>query len=641
MSQFVKELAITSNTNSKAKSEYIVKKRYYRKMLQSAKRCYNDHRLINADNKSREIWKIINFSRNKPKNQSQIQINDSSGITISDYSQLACNFADHFQSLSTAKPDSSPNLEAINAIHSKSFFLHHLTKSELKNIVQNLGTKHSSGFDGIPSNIIKLSSDFIMQPLHFLINESFRLGVFPSPLKVSKVIPLYKNKGARHDINSYRPISLLNQFSKIFEKAFYVRLIAYFEATNVLTPSQHGFRKQKSTSSATYQLINQTLNALDNKMEVAAMFFDFTKAFDSVDHQLLLMKLNRMGIRGIPNAWIESYLSDRIQHVVISVNGSTFVSPGKIPIRGVPQGSVLGPVLFLSYINDLVNSFLHINGATPVLYADDTNIVLTAPNFEELTEKCKQVSHTLLTWCHHNFLDLNIGKSHLIYFVNKNKASKVLSIEIDGKVIPQVQNTKFLGFNINFQFCWDEHINTLAGKLSSACYLIRAIRPTVSADVLRGLYYGEFYSHVAYSILFWGSFSKASVIFRIQKRAIRLMTFSKHDASCRPLFKKLDILPVPCIYIFHVLVNTKTNLSQYVKNRDIHHYSTRQTDQLHVLYVRTRNAGAGPHCMGLQLYNKLPAELKALKSVVAFKTNLLMYLKSKMFYSIDEFLNNV
>jgi hypothetical protein len=519
--------------------------------------------------------------------KSDLVLMDSSNNIRDNGLDMASELNEFYLSQQTAT-----NVNYINTVPSisqacNSLFLHPCTDAELISIIQKLGNKFTSGLDGIPSVIIKQSFLAIKQPLLFLANESIRSGEFPAPLKIARVVPLYKGKGDKQQMSSYRPISLLNQFSKIFETVFYNRLMTYLEAHNLLSPSQHGFRKSRSTSTASYEAASQILSDLDSRMESAALFLDFSKAFDHINHHLLLSKLTSFGIRGVSSDWSKSYLSDRQQCVSLYKNGKRYLSPPKLVKSGVPQGSVLGPVLFFLYINDLPGILNPLPGILPVLYADDTNLVLSASSINDLISMSRHATLKIEEWCKQNSLSLNVHKYSLVYFTNKNKPQTNIHSNINETCIPQNTSSCFLGIEIDSKLSWDAHVNELRSKLCSICFLIRVIRHTVSIDVLKSVYYGYFYSHVMYSVIFWGSSPKATTIFKIQKRAVRLMSNAPFNAPCRPLFKMLCILPIPCmyIYIYNIIISAKCNLQSYNSNQEYHSYNTRTAKNLHQSFV--------------------------------------------------------
>ena len=238
----------------------------------------------------------------------------------------------------------------------------------------NVTKKPCPGMDGVDGRVLKSVAAIIAEPICNFVNESFACGQFPENLKKSKCIPIYKTKGSKHDRANYRSICIQSQFAKIFEAAFLDRLVKFLDKFNILSECQNGFRKKRSTNTALMQVISFIHDALNGRENVVAFFYDLSRAFDTINHELLLQKLYGIGVRGVANDWIRSYLQDRSQSVVIQNNYSSerFVS------LGVPQGSLLGPVLFIIFVNDL----FQICGSygKVVSYADDTNILVSCKN---------------------------------------------------------------------------------------------------------------------------------------------------------------------------------------------------------------------------------------------------------------------
>jgi hypothetical protein len=334
-----------------------------------------------------------------------------------------------------------------------------------------------------------------------------------------------------------------------------------------------------------------------------------------------------------------SYIQDRSQRVIINHDGTKYKSSPKTIHQGVPQGSVLGPILFLIYINDLPGVLQGITGSHPISFADDTNVIISAATTSDLLTRCTLVTQQIHSWATQNFLKINVEKSQVIQFVHKNAPMQVINIPLEVQFLSQVESAKFLGLFLNSHLYWDSHIDMLLKKLNSVIYLIRSIRYTVSIDVLISLYYGLCYSHIVQTILFWGSSPQAISVFKLQNKIVRLMTNAKYDDPSLPLFRELNLLPLPCIYIFSAIVFTKNNLSSYVTNADIHNHSTRNASNLHVSFTRTKCTYNGPRNMGLIFYNKLPVHLKNNKPVSQFKSLLKNFLLGEMFFSIHEYLS--
>ena len=378
-------------------------------------------------------------------------------------------------------------------------------------------------------------------------------GDFPDRLKYSLVSPIYK-KGSNSDPANYRPISVLTSFAKVLEMALYVRLIDHITLNNMLTDQQYSFRKGYSTDEEIFKLTYEFLNALNDKSIVGSIFFDLEKAFDSVNHSLLIKKLPYYGITGKAKLLIESYLCNRYQRVLLknSRTNSNVVSEWTKVNHGVPRGSVLGPLLFLLYINDLPMAVP--TKKIPILFADDTSIVITSPNTCELQKEISASLHQLTKWFQENSLSLKVSKTYFLQFHNKNPNNTDAPIILDSKFVTKANHIKFLGLTINDSLTWKTHIDVILPKLSSACFAIRSVKPYVSQQTLKAIYYAYFHAIMSYGVIFWGQSPDSSKVFLLQKRVIRTMMGCGRRDSCRRLFAELGILTLSSQYIFSLLL---------------------------------------------------------------------------------------
>jgi len=257
-----------------------------------------------------------------------------------------------------------------------------------------------------------------------------------------------------------------------------------------------------------------------------------------------LSKCEFYGFRGKTNALLRSYLSDRYQRVLInnsSSNTTTFPEWGKIK-HGVPQGSILGPLFFLNYINDLPNIIA--DPSKPNLFADDTNIIITYPSPSKFKEDINNIIDNIYDWFKSNSLSLNFDKTYFLQFRPKNSHGINIKISCKNKLIKETKNAKFLGLDTDTSLSWKNHIDQMMIKLSTAYYAIRYVKHFMSRDTLRAMYFSYFQSILSYGTIFWGNSAYSSNIFKIQKRIIRIIMNARNRNSCRQLFKNLQILPI-------------------------------------------------------------------------------------------------
>jgi len=287
-------------------------------------------------------------------------------------------------------------------------------------------------------------------------------------------------------------------------------LCQHINQNNILATKQYGFRNNSSTKKASFKLINEILLAYNNKLTVGGIFCDLEKAFNSVNHDILLSKCDCYGFRGKTNALLRSYLSDRYHRLLInnsSSNNTTFPEWDKIK-HGVPQGSILGPLFFLIYINDLLNIIA--DPSRPVLFADDTSIIITNPSPSKFKEDINNIIDNINDWFRGNSLSLNCDKTYFLQFRPKNCHEINIKTSCDNKLIKETKNTKFLGLDIDSSLSWKNHTEQMMFKLSRACYAIRYVKHFISQDTLRTIYFSYFHFILLYGIIFWGNSAYSS-----------------------------------------------------------------------------------------------------------------------------------
>lgn len=615
------------------KSAFILYRNKLKSLLRRAEKEYYTEKISSCQKNLNETWKIIKRLINSPKADSTPNTFTVNGSTVSGNENVANAFNQFFVNIGSQlarkiTPSSVDFKTYLSHSFKHSFGLYFTDQNELVSICSTLKQKDSTGHDGISSSIIKKSMVNIVDLLTHIINCSLRTGIVPSSLKIAKVVPIFKS-GQKDQLVNYRPISVLPFFSKLLEKVVYNRLISYLNKWNILVQNQFGFRSNRSTCMAVIDMCDKISQALDENKYAAGIFIDLSKAFDTVNHSILLKKLESYGIRGSCLDWFTSYLSNRYQFV--AVNGA--ISTRQLITCGVPQGSILGPLLFLIYINDITacsDMFKFI------LFADDTNLFLSNKSLTELENIVNIELEKLSVWFKANKLSLNIGKTHYILFRNKGKKmNNNLTIKIDGTKIDQVCTTKFLGLYIDEGLTWANHISYISSKISKNIGIIHRLSRIVPSHVLTVLYNTLILPYLSYCNIVWASNypSRLKPLELLQKRAIRILCKADRLASTSDLFKQKYLLKLCDINTLHIALFMykyhhhllPANFDDYfVLTSHVYEHYTRSSVKSNYfsLRVRTNIRKFSIKFSGPLTWNNIPTQFKLSASVVSLKNNL-------------------
>ena len=612
----------------------------YRNVLTSiirlSRKIYYSQKIELKKDNNTSLWQIVKDllgtkAKNTPKTFKD------GDIEISDPEKIANKFNSYFVNIG---PNLASKINApresfkkyLNEPFHKTLFLRPTDHQEILNIVKSLKPSASTGYDGISVNLLKKIINCIIDPLIHISNLSITSGTCPDSLKIAKVIPIFK-KDDSSLISNYRPISILPAISKILEKILYTRLYEFVNNNNLIHSNQYGFRKLHSTDFAIVQLCDEIVHALSRKEHCVGVFKDLSKAFDTIDHLILKYKLNNYGVRGTALEWFQSYLTNRKQYVSFQSNDSQ-----KMTIKcGVPQGSILGPLLFLLYINDIVQSSTKVSF---ILFADDTNILYSHKDLNVLTSTLNTELTKIQSWFQCNKLSLNIDKTNFMYFKNSNSPQVNLDVQINHISLTRKHSTKFLGVTINANMSWNEHLNNISNSISKNIGILYKLKDLVSTKSLFTLYNALILPFLNYCNIVWGNCSKTKIesLFLLQKKAIRICSHSNFLDHTTPLFKDRKTLKLEDIHTFQTAIfmfKYVTNMlpspfqTFFNYNTNIHTYPTRHSSDFHLNNPRTLLAHKSIRHHGPDVWNSLPPTLKARTALHSFKITAKKYFLSK------------
>ena len=583
------------------------------KKMKKAKSDYYSSRLTETQD-PKTMWEILKEIMPNKKNAGVPKTDSLSALKFNHFfTSIAEKLCERFQ-LSTYIKPLTPRVN-------NKFSMEEVNEMFVCNELKRLKSKKATGLDGMSARLLKDAASVIAKPITYIINLTISTGEIPPELKEAKVTPIFKN-GKRTEESNYRPISVLPLVSKVMERAIQVQLVKFLEANEVLSAYQSGFRKGHSTETAVTYLTDQILEHMDNQQMTGSVFIDLKKAFDLVNHNCLLQKLEHYGVRGKSLTWFQNYLGSRTQRVRFGQD----LSPS-LPIEyGVPQGSLLGPLLFVIYINDLPSCLknTHIS-----MYADDTVIYCSGANPKEIKKALQEDLERVVTWMDINRLILNKEKTKGILFGTRQRLEAVANfyITISGTNVEMVSKFTYLGVTLDEELKWKIHAEDVHKKVSKRLGLLRRIRSTLTLQAAQAVYKCIIEPIFSYADTAWGELPESSItsLQRLQNRAAKIVTCQKSTKTARNIVNWPDLETLrkihKCILVYKCLRNfVPIYLKNYFKvNNDVHNYNTRQRRNIHPNKTNLVLGGRTFKNSGRLAFNSLPSRIKEASSLAIFK----------------------
>ena len=461
---------------------------------------------------------------------------------INDTCEIAEAFNTHFTEIGETLANKIPKTDNDPISYLKptnsTFSFKTIDVNQVKTLLGKINVNKSSGLDNIPNKLLKMAAEIVPQSLTHIFNKSLCTGIFPNDWKLARVIPIHKN-GAKYDLNNYRPISIISAVAKVFERIIHDQFYHYLTNHNLLTKCQSGFRASHSTVTTLLETTNKWSVNIDNGLLNGVVFIDLKKAFDTIDHKILLQKLAHYGVDQNSSTWFRSYLSDRTQRC--HVNG--YLLSNQSIKFGVPLGSIIGPLLFLVYINDLPNC---LNDGSSSMYADDTNISFQSSNLDELEKIMISDLSRLNIWLKANKLSLNIAKTEYMIIGTRQKLITQdlnrINVRVDDTPIKRVQHTKSLGLIIDDNLQWKNHINAICKKISSGIGALKRVRRFICKDTAEKVYSSLIDPYFNYCSPVWDGLGSqlSSKLQKLQNRTARVIAERSYETPSSNLLQELN-----------------------------------------------------------------------------------------------------
>ena len=607
-------------------------------LIQNSKTNYYTETINKNHKNPKQLWQNLHDITGKSVKQSTNFIDDENGCPIVDPEAIANRFNDHFTSvhekLHSGQTSGICNTDLLkDYVNQKvpiesEFSISLVDEFFIQNQLQNLNVNKATGIDNISAKYLKIAAPAITKPLTKILNLSIQNGTFPDSLKKAKVTPIYK-RGSKTDVNNFRPISVLPILNSIYERHVSSCMTTYLDENNLIYELQSGFRRLHSCQTALTKVVDNWLTAINRNDMVGTVFLDLSKAFDVVNHNILIQKLKCYKFSPSAIAWFESYLNNRSQQVHISGKLS---SPKELK-AGVPQGSVLGPLLFLLYVNDLP---LTLQFCILDLFADDATLSSSDSSILNLTNSLNVDLENFMRWCESNDMVVNVPKTKAMLISTRYKVNQIMinppTLKIGDETIELSTNEKLLGITIDNVLSWTTQIENTIKKCNTLLYLLGRIKCYLSIPVRKLFYNAYILPHLDYCCTIWGNVNLELMdsIVKFQKRAARCILDKDFDTPSAEMFAELKWMKFPervqyqkAIMMYKIFHNQAPEYLQglFQHTTDIHQKALRSASD-NLLYVPKPNIEQFRNSLsysGSKIWNSIPENIKQCDTVALFK----------------------
>lgn len=612
-------------------------------LTRTTKRDYYHVNIEHAKGDSKQMWTVLKELLPRPRDSGITKL-DVDGTTVTDPDAIANVFNSFFTNVGAKLAEKIPESEHPPLYYLKknmpeiacTFQFTEVTAEDVEKLLNDLPSNKATGVDNVSATLLKMSAPVISSSLAHVLNKSLRTGRVPKDMKSARITAIFK-KGNRTDTGNYRPISILPVISKLLEKLVHRQLYSYCTVNNLISEAQSGFRKGHSTETSLHRMTEQLFEGLNSGHCVGMVALDLKKAFDTVDHSIVVNKLEYYGVRGVANEWFRSYLSNRTQFAQINGHLS---DPENIE-TGVPQGSILGPLLFIIYVNDLSACLQH---STANMYADDTAFYIGNKDINIVRECLQEDTEYVHDWLNSNKLSLNVSKTTSMIICNDQKRrtldSDNLDITVRDETIEHSKCTPYLGIELDDRILFDKQLQRQIGKINRSIGALKRVSKYIPIETRKTLFNTIVLPHYDYCSTVWGSYcdSKLIRLQRTQNRAMRIILNEEPRCHVPPLLARTNFLSVNQRFYVNMCVTMWKVVHGHAPDHLVGMFPLQSTQPRNMVTrsMAKLDVNVGPshprsfRCRGSKAWNDLPLDLQTISTLSSFKYEIKKHTRSKI-----------